>query len=98
MNIYLRCGRTARVGSPKDCRVTNFICRPLEILLTQKIEKTTRMMKDLPICDYLKQNWIPPEEEEVRRPPKRVEEKSFKDVIEEPLNEEEDVIEVDEEN
>ena len=55
-------------------------------------------MKDLPICDYLKQNWIPPEEEEVRRPPKRVEEKSFKDVIEEPLNEEEDVIEVDEEN
>lgn len=59
-----RCGRTARVGSPKDCRVINFVARPLEILLVQRIEKATRLMKTVPILDYLKRNWAPEVEDE----------------------------------
>lgn len=59
-----RCGRTARVRSPRDCRVFNFIARPLEILLAQKIEKAIKMDKPLPMVDYLKRNWILEKEDE----------------------------------
>ncbi|XP_033231116.1 probable ATP-dependent RNA helicase DDX28 [Belonocnema kinseyi] len=82
-----RCGRTARVGSPKDCRVVNFVAHPLEIILTQKIEKATRSMKPLPMLDYLKRNWVPEEEEEARSRPDNLSdysEKDLKSIIEEP--------------
>lgn len=46
-----RCGRTGRVGTIGDCRVTNFICRPEEIILTQKIEWATRRLKPIPIVN-----------------------------------------------
>ncbi|EFN78418.1 Probable ATP-dependent RNA helicase DDX28 [Harpegnathos saltator] len=46
-----RCGRTGRVGSVKDCRVTNFISTPAEITLVRRIEKATRKMKPIPICN-----------------------------------------------
>lgn len=46
-----RCGRTGRVGSVKDCRVTNFVSTPAEIALVRKIERATRKMKPIPICD-----------------------------------------------
>ncbi|XP_072756777.1 probable ATP-dependent RNA helicase DDX28 [Anoplolepis gracilipes] len=46
-----RCGRTGRVGSVKDCRVTNFISTPLEINVVQKIERAIRRMKPIPIFD-----------------------------------------------
>lgn len=50
-NDTFRCGRTGRVGSAKDCRVTNFISTPGEISVTQKIERTVRKMKPIPIFD-----------------------------------------------
>ncbi|XP_051169984.1 probable ATP-dependent RNA helicase DDX28 [Leptopilina boulardi] len=59
-----RCGRTARVGSPKDCRVINFVSRTLEIQLTQKIERAVKLNKPLPMCDYLKKNWTLSKEDE----------------------------------
>lgn len=62
-NIF-RCGRTARVGSPKDCRVINFVSRTLEIQLTQKIERAVKLNKPLPMCDYLKKNWTLSKEDE----------------------------------
>nr|XP_033338082.1 probable ATP-dependent RNA helicase DDX28 [Megalopta genalis] len=46
-----RCGRTGRVGTYGDCKVTNFISRPKEIILTQKIEWAARKMKPIPIID-----------------------------------------------
>ncbi|XP_032666062.1 probable ATP-dependent RNA helicase DDX28 [Odontomachus brunneus] len=46
-----RCGRTGRVGSVKDCRVTNFVSTLAEIGLVRKIERATRKMKPIPICD-----------------------------------------------
>lgn len=42
----------------------NFIARPLEILLAQKIEKAIKMDKPLPMVDYLKRNWILEKEDE----------------------------------
>ena len=77
----------------------NFIARPLEILLTQKIEKATRSMKPIPMLDYLKRNWVPEEEEEKERRPKNVtipKEKDLKTIIEEP-DIQDDIVEVDEE-
>lgn len=59
-----RCGRTARVGSPRNCRVINFIARPWEIILTKKIEKAIKLDKRLPMSDYLKQNWTMDKEDE----------------------------------
>lgn len=50
-----RCGRIGRVGSKRDCRVTNFISRPLEIKLVQIIERAIRKGKPIPIVDLLKQ-------------------------------------------
>lgn len=46
-----RCGRTGRVGSVKDCRVTNFISTQAEITVVQKIERAIRKMKPIPIFD-----------------------------------------------
>ncbi|XP_015591529.1 probable ATP-dependent RNA helicase DDX28 [Cephus cinctus] len=46
-----RCGRTGRIGSQNNCKITNFIARPLEIAVTQKIEKAARKMLPIPICD-----------------------------------------------
>ncbi|XP_066594704.1 probable ATP-dependent RNA helicase DDX28 isoform X2 [Prorops nasuta] len=46
-----RAGRTGRVRSPKDCRVTNFICRPLEIKLVQKIEWNIKKGRSFPIIN-----------------------------------------------
>ncbi|XP_076655003.1 putative ATP-dependent RNA helicase Dbp21E2 [Halictus rubicundus] len=59
-----RCGRTGRVGTIGDCRVTNFICRPSEIVLTQKIEWATRRMKPIPIVDLQHPEERPAAEEE----------------------------------
>ncbi|XP_015121420.1 probable ATP-dependent RNA helicase DDX28 isoform X2 [Diachasma alloeum] len=50
-----RCGRTGRVGSKSAGRVINFICRPLEIDLTKKIERAARRGRALPIFDYQEQ-------------------------------------------
>ncbi|XP_043248041.1 probable ATP-dependent RNA helicase DDX28 [Colletes gigas] len=47
-----RCGRTLRKGTIGHCRVTNFICKPLEISLVQKIEYSVRKMKPLPMVNY----------------------------------------------
>lgn len=49
----LRCGRVGRIGSPKDCRVINFISRPLEIVLTSKIEFAARKMNPIPMVDLI---------------------------------------------
>ncbi|XP_078037338.1 putative ATP-dependent RNA helicase Dbp21E2 [Augochlora pura] len=46
-----RCGRTGRIGTYGDCKITNFISRPKEIILTQKIEWAARKMKPIPITD-----------------------------------------------
>ncbi|KMR04965.1 putative atp-dependent rna helicase ddx28-like protein [Lasius niger] len=46
-----RCGRTGRVGSVKDCRVTNFISTQTEINVVQKIERAIRKMKPIPIFE-----------------------------------------------
>ncbi|XP_076239372.1 putative ATP-dependent RNA helicase Dbp21E2 isoform X2 [Calliopsis andreniformis] len=46
-----RCGRTGRVGTIGECRVTNFISKPTEITLVQKIEMAIRKMKPFPIIN-----------------------------------------------
>ncbi|RLU24677.1 hypothetical protein DMN91_002766 [Ooceraea biroi] len=46
-----RCGRTGRVGNIKDCRVTNFISTQSELTVVQKIEKSARRLKPIPIID-----------------------------------------------
>lgn len=48
-----RCGRTGRVGSVKDCRVTNFISTQTEVDVVQTIERAIRRMKPIPIFDTL---------------------------------------------
>ncbi|XP_063975914.1 probable ATP-dependent RNA helicase DDX28 [Diachasmimorpha longicaudata] len=50
-----RCGRTGRMGSKFPGRVINFICRPLEIDLTNKVERAARRGRALPIFDYEEQ-------------------------------------------
>lgn len=54
-----RCGRTGRMGTTGDCRVTSFICKPSEITLVQKIEMATRKRKPFPLINLV----APPEEE-----------------------------------
>ncbi|XP_058792978.1 probable ATP-dependent RNA helicase DDX28 [Phymastichus coffea] len=48
-----RCGRVGRIGSPRDCRVINFISRPLEIILAKKIEFAIRKGKSIPMVDMV---------------------------------------------
>ncbi|XP_014212030.1 probable ATP-dependent RNA helicase DDX28 [Copidosoma floridanum] len=48
-----RCGRVGRIGSPRDCLVYNFITRPLEVILTSKIEFAARKLKPIPMVDML---------------------------------------------
>ncbi|XP_043269447.1 probable ATP-dependent RNA helicase DDX28 [Venturia canescens] len=55
-----RCGRTGRLGTKGECRVTNIITRHLEIELTQKIERAARRRRPLPIFDLI-------EEKEMKR-------------------------------
>lgn len=43
-----RSGRTGRIGSPADCRITNLISWPREVELVQKIELSIRKNTDLP--------------------------------------------------
>ncbi|KAG8223705.1 hypothetical protein J437_LFUL004070 [Ladona fulva] len=43
-----RCGRTGRLGSSSDCRVTNFIVGAREVELVQKIELSIRSRTELP--------------------------------------------------
>ncbi|KAL4710585.1 hypothetical protein ACJJTC_003221 [Scirpophaga incertulas] len=43
-----RCGRTGRLGSGDNCRVTNFIAWPREIQMVQKIETSLRKHEPLP--------------------------------------------------
>ncbi|XP_039751630.1 probable ATP-dependent RNA helicase DDX28 [Pararge aegeria] len=43
-----RTGRTGRLGSSTDCRVTNFVAWPREIQLVQKIEAAVRKNAPLP--------------------------------------------------
>lgn len=43
-----RCGRTGRTGSPEACHVTNFISKPREIELVQRIETSVRRKNTLP--------------------------------------------------
>ncbi|KAG7213280.1 hypothetical protein KM043_002580 [Ampulex compressa] len=49
-----RCGRTGRLGSTKNCRVTNFISKPLEIDVVQKIERAIRRLRPIPIINLSK--------------------------------------------
>ncbi|KAJ8673359.1 hypothetical protein QAD02_004621 [Eretmocerus hayati] len=51
-----RCGRIGRIGSPKDCRVINFIQRPLEVVMTCKIEFAIRKGKPIPMIDLIHSN------------------------------------------
>ena len=53
MLTRFRCGRTGRIGSPKDCRIINFIQKPLEIIMARKIEFATRKMKPIPMVDMI---------------------------------------------
>ncbi|XP_011504381.1 PREDICTED: probable ATP-dependent RNA helicase DDX28 [Ceratosolen solmsi marchali] len=48
-----RCGRTGRIGSPNSCQVINFISRPLEIILTSKIEFAIRKKTSIPMIDFI---------------------------------------------
>ncbi|KAF3427484.1 hypothetical protein E2986_02866 [Frieseomelitta varia] len=48
-----RCGRTGRVGSRGESRVTNFVCKLAEIVVVQKIEMAARKMKPIPIFNLL---------------------------------------------
>lgn len=50
-----RCGRVGRVGSHQDCKIVNFISNPLEIKMTQKIERAIRKRKPIPIFNILKE-------------------------------------------
>lgn len=49
-----RCGRTGRVGTQGDSKVTNFISRPGEIAVVQKIERAARRGKPMPIFNLVK--------------------------------------------
>lgn len=63
-NLYtFRCGRTGRVGSGKNCRVDNFVSTPNEIAIVQKIERSIRKMKPIPLFDIHEK-----EEEDVYEP------------------------------
>ncbi|ODM98680.1 putative ATP-dependent RNA helicase DDX28 [Orchesella cincta] len=46
-----RCGRTGRVGSERQCRVTNFISRLGEVNTVNQIEQSVRKDKQLPHVD-----------------------------------------------
>ncbi|KOC68993.1 putative ATP-dependent RNA helicase DDX28 [Habropoda laboriosa] len=48
-----RCGRTGRVGSIGDSRVTNFISKKGEVFMVQKIEMAARRMKPIPVFNLL---------------------------------------------
>lgn len=63
-----RCGRTGRVGSTGDSRVTNFISQPLEFVVVRKIEKAVRKMQPIPIVNVARGEEVK-EEEEVSYPP-----------------------------
>nr|XP_034187706.1 probable ATP-dependent RNA helicase DDX28 isoform X1 [Osmia lignaria]XP_034187707.1 probable ATP-dependent RNA helicase DDX28 isoform X1 [Osmia lignaria] len=53
-SVYVhRCGRTGRVGTRGECRVTNFISKPGEIAVVQKIERAVRKMKAIPIFNLV---------------------------------------------
>lgn len=56
-----RCGRTGRVGTKGDSRVTNFVCKVTEVVVVQKIEMAARKMKPIPIFNLLTSE----EEEEI---------------------------------
>ncbi|XP_054003009.1 probable ATP-dependent RNA helicase DDX28 [Hylaeus anthracinus] len=47
-----RCGRTQRVGTKGNCRVTHFISTELEVVFVRKIEYSVRKQKPLPIVDF----------------------------------------------
>lgn len=59
-----RCGRTGRIGTVGECRVTNFISKPGEVAVVQKIEKATRRMKPFPIINMTNQQEAEQIEEE----------------------------------
>ncbi|CAK9830413.1 Probable ATP-dependent RNA helicase DDX28 [Anthophora retusa] len=48
-----RCGRTGRVGTIGDSKVTNFISRQGEIIVVQKIERAARKMAPIPIFNLV---------------------------------------------
>ncbi|XP_017881727.1 probable ATP-dependent RNA helicase DDX28 [Ceratina calcarata] len=48
-----RCGRTGRVGTVGDSRVTNFISRPGEIAVVKKIEMAARRRRPIPIFNLV---------------------------------------------
>lgn len=58
-----RCGRAGRVGTIGVSRVTNFISKPSEIVVVQKIEMAVRKMKPIPVFNLL--NREDEEEEEI---------------------------------
>lgn len=53
LHVLFRCGRTGRVGSRGDSRVTNFVCKLTEVVVVQKIEMAARKMKPIPIFKLL---------------------------------------------
>ena len=53
--LFARCGRTGRLRTKGDCRVTNLISRTLEIDLTMKIERAARRMRPLPIFNMIEE-------------------------------------------
>ncbi|XP_012147431.1 putative ATP-dependent RNA helicase Dbp21E2 [Megachile rotundata] len=59
-----RCGRTGRIGTVGECRVTNFISKPGEIVVVQKIEKAVRKMKPFPIFNLVNKQEQEVEEED----------------------------------
>ncbi|XP_015430789.1 PREDICTED: probable ATP-dependent RNA helicase DDX28 [Dufourea novaeangliae] len=63
-----RCGRTGRIGTTGDCRVTNFICKQWEVALVQKIEKAVRKLKPIPIVNIADPNKELEMEDEVLGP------------------------------
>ncbi|KAK0174635.1 hypothetical protein PV327_010390 [Microctonus hyperodae] len=50
-----RCGRTGRIGGVSNGRVLNFVTKPLEIELVQKIERAARRNRPLPIFNIKNQ-------------------------------------------
>ncbi|PBC29968.1 ATP-dependent RNA helicase [Apis cerana cerana] len=48
-----RCGRTGRIGTIGDCRVTNFISKIGEVVVVQKIEMAVRKMKPIPLFNLV---------------------------------------------
>ncbi|CAK9821121.1 Probable ATP-dependent RNA helicase DDX28 [Anthophora plagiata] len=59
-----RCGRTGRVGTVGDSKVTNFICRQAEAVVVQKIEMAARKMTPIPIFNLLERGREAGEEKE----------------------------------